>query len=74
VLEDASEKKLRLHPLWGQSRNWGKLIDESRSADDLRTRGMIVVTGSNKRYRARMVGAIRIRVNAFMQLRRDAQY
>jgi hypothetical protein len=34
---------------------------------------MSVVTGSDERYRARMIGAIRVPVNSFVQLRRRTQ-
>ena len=69
VLENASEKKRGLDPLRSQSRNWRKLFDEIRNADELRTRGMIEITRSNERYRARVVDAICIRVDALVQLR-----
>jgi len=74
VLENARNEKQRLNPLRSQSRNRERLKKRSRSADKRRRRGMIIITGSNKRYCARMVGAIGIRVNPFMQLRGDAQY
>jgi hypothetical protein len=69
VLENASEKKRGLDPLRSQIRHWGKLIDENRNADELRTRGMIEVTRSNERYGARVVDTIRIRVDSLVQLR-----
>ena len=69
VLENASEKKRGLDPLRSQSRHWRKLFDESRNADERRTRGMVEVTRGNERYRARVVDTIRIRMDALVQLR-----
>jgi hypothetical protein len=74
VLEDTSEEKRRFNPLRNQSPNCRKLDDWNGSGDERRNGTVIVAAGSNECYRARVVHAICIAVNAFVQLRRDAQY
>jgi len=74
VLENARVEKRRLDPLRSQSRNCRKLRDWNGSVDERRNGTVIVVAGSNERYRARVVYTICIAVDAFVQLRRDAQY
>jgi hypothetical protein len=73
VLENASEKKRGLDPLRSQSRNRRKLIDEIWNTDDRSGRRMIVAAGGNDGDCARVIGTIRIPMNALVQLGRSAQ-
>jgi len=49
------------------------LIDEGRNTDELRTRGMIEITRSNKSNRANVIPSICVPMNALVQLWRSAQ-
>ena len=68
VLENASEKKRRLDPLWSQSQNWRRLIDEGRYADERNGWRMIVVAGGNHRNCANVIPSICVPMNALVQL------
>src|SRR5437899_1407223 len=73
MLEDARAKKRRLNPARGQRRNFGKLNGRGRCADQRRMSSMIVAAGSNHGHRAVVLDAIRVVVDALMQLRRSTQ-
>jgi len=73
VLENASEKKQRLNPPRSQSRNWRKLLGESRNEEERCSRRMIVVARSNHCNRANVIPSICVAVNALVQLWRSAQ-
>jgi hypothetical protein len=73
VLEYARNNEQRLDPLGSQSRNFTKLNNGSRSSDERRRPRMVVVSGCDESNRARVIGPVSVRVNAFVQLRRDAQ-
>ena len=73
VLENTGNEKRRLNPMRSQSRNRRKLIDERRNANERSGWRIIIAAGSNERDCARVVDAIRIRVNALVQLRGDAE-
>ena len=66
VLENASEKKRGLHPLWSQSRNRRKLIDEIWNTDDRSGWSMIVIAGGNHRNRANVIASICVSMNALV--------
>ena len=73
MLENASEKKRRLNPLWSQSRTSRKLIDQTRNADERSNWRMIVVSGGNHRDRANVIPSICVAMNPLVQLRRSTQ-
>src|SRR6266567_3339119 len=64
VLENTGNEKRRLNPMRSQSRNRRKLIDQRRNANERSGWRIIIAAGSNERDCARVVDAIRIRVNA----------
>jgi len=69
VLENARAKKRRFDPLRGQRRNFRKLNGRDRCAHQWRMRSVIVVARGDHRHRAIVLNAIRVRVDALMQLR-----
>ena len=73
VLEDGCAEKRRFDPMRSQRRNFGKVNGRSRSADQWRMSGMIVVTRGDHCRRAAVLDPIRICVKAVMQLRRGTQ-
>ena len=73
VLENASAKKRRLDPLRSQRRNFGKVNGRHRHADQWRMSSMIVTAGGDHRHRAVVLDAVRILVDALMQLRGSTQ-
>ena len=72
MLEDACAKKRRLNPAWGQRRNFGKLNGRGRCADKWYMSNVLVTPRRDQRNHTNVFAAIRIRVNARVQLRRDA--
>jgi len=73
VLENARAEKRRLNPRRSQRRNFGKLNGRNRCADHRRMSSMIVTARRDHRRHAIVLGAIRVRVDALMQLRGSAQ-
>ena len=73
VLENACAKKRRFNPLRGQRRNFGKLNGRDGCADQWRMRSMIVTARGDHRRCAVVLGAIRVRMDALVQLRGSAQ-
>jgi hypothetical protein len=73
VLEDGRAEKRRFDPLRSQRRNCGKVNRRSRYTDQWRMRGMIVVAGGDHCRRAIVLDAVRIVVEALVQLRGSTQ-
>ena len=73
MLENACAKKRRLDPLRSQRRNFGKMNGWQLCTDQWRLRGMIITASRNQRNRASVIAAVRISVNARVQLRRNTQ-
>ena len=72
MFENAREKKNRLDPERSQFRN-RELVEMDRRTDVECIRRMIVAAGRYERNGARVIDAVRIMVNAFVQLRRDTE-
>ena len=68
MLENARAEKRRLNPARGQRRNFGKLNRRTRCADHRRMSSVIVTARRDHRRCAVVLGAIRVRVDALMQL------
>src|SRR6266496_3714420 len=73
VLENACAKKRRLNPTRSQRRNFGKLMRLDRCADQRRMSSMIVAAGGDHGDRAVVLDAIRIVVDALVELRGSTQ-
>ncbi len=69
VLENARTEKRRFDPLRSQRRNFGKVNDWDGRADQGRMSSMIVTARRNHRRGATVLDAIRILVDALVQLR-----
>jgi hypothetical protein len=68
VLKNAGAKKWRLDPLRGQCRNRRKLNGLNWRTDQRDMSSMIAVAGDDECDRTCVVGFVRIRMNAPMQL------
>jgi len=73
MLKNARAEKRRLNPARGQRRNFRKLNRGNRRADHRRMGSMIVAARRDHRRYATVLGAIRILVDALMQLRGSTQ-
>jgi hypothetical protein len=73
VLEDVRPKKERPDPGRGQRRNLRKAGCELRPADERGLRSMFIAASGNQCDRTTVLRAIRVGVNARVQLRRNAQ-
>jgi hypothetical protein len=66
VLEDGCAEKRRFDPMRSQRRNFGKVNGRSRSADQWRISGMIVVSRGDHCHGAIVLDTIRILVDALV--------
>ncbi len=69
VLENARAKKRRFDPLRGQRRNFGKVNGRDGCANQRHMSSVIVTAGRNHCRCAAVLDAIRILVDALVQLR-----
>ena len=72
VREDVRVKEKWLNPRGGERCGCREANIKLRSTDDRRMSRMLISTRRNQRNRADVLIAIRVTVNAFVQLRRDA--
>ena len=73
MLENARAKERRLNPARDQRRNFGEFNGRDWRADQRRMSSMIVAARGDHGHRAVVLGAIRILVEALVQLRRSTQ-
>ena len=73
VLENARTEKRRFDPLRSQRQSFRKLNGRRRCADQRDVCRMIVTAGRNHRHGATVLGTVRIRVEARVQLRRSRE-
>ena|ERR1043166_3405888 len=74
VREDMRTKKKRLNPCRTERRDLRELNAGLGRADERRMRRMIIFASRNQRDCARVIAAVRISVNARVQLRRKTQH
>jgi hypothetical protein len=73
MLENARAEKRRLNPARGQRRNFGELNGRGWYAHQWRMSGVIVTARGDHCHGAVVIHAIRVRMDALVQLRRSTQ-
>jgi hypothetical protein len=74
VRENVRFEEQRWGPLRGERRKVGKLNGPKLSADQWRLNRVLAISRGDRRNRAIVLGAIRVRVDTLMQLRRNAEH